>query len=125
MPKEVPITEYKSEMLPLNDPRWKAYTGPSGVFTTYDASTPLRNLLEGKPPETIFPELWEELHHQLVAINHKDHDWNSNLMECVAACTALARNQRVLGEIYHEFGLEDGCGWFESERGYRPGTDGK
>lgn len=49
-------------MLPLDDPRWQHYSG--GYRMPYDASRPLRRLLDREPPEPLFDELWQELHHQ-------------------------------------------------------------
>lgn len=49
-------------MLSLDDPRWQAYEG--GYRVPYDASGPLRQLLEeGASPE-LWEEFWNELHHQ-------------------------------------------------------------
>ena len=49
-------------MLPLNDPRWSTYLG--GYRVPYDASVDLRRLFLGDPPEPIWEEFWNELHHQ-------------------------------------------------------------
>lgn len=49
-------------MLPLDDPRWKNYKG--GYRHLYDASVPLKKLLEHGASKEIWEELWQELHHQ-------------------------------------------------------------
>lgn len=49
-------------MLPLDHPLWRKYKG--GRRELYDASRPLQRLLNGEPPEVIFEELWDHLHHQ-------------------------------------------------------------
>jgi hypothetical protein len=49
-------------MLPLDDIRWSTLEG--GYRVPYDASVPLRKLESGDPPEPIWEELWNELHHQ-------------------------------------------------------------
>jgi hypothetical protein len=52
-------------MIELNDKRWKELEG--GYRTPYDASIPLRKLEKASTSEeidSIFKELWEELHHQ-------------------------------------------------------------
>ena len=52
-------------MLSLDDPKWKEFEG--GYRTQYDASIALRSLEQAstsKEIESIFAELWEELHHQ-------------------------------------------------------------
>lgn len=50
------------EPLPLDDPRWQAYQG--GYRVPFDASIPLRQLLEDGPSEDLWKLLWNELHHQ-------------------------------------------------------------
>ncbi len=49
-------------MLPLDDTRWSSYLG--GYRVPYDASVGLRSLLAGEPPNPIWEEFWNELHHQ-------------------------------------------------------------
>ncbi len=49
-------------MLPLDDPRWQSYE--SGYRLLYDASVPLRQLLEHGASVELWDELWQELHHQ-------------------------------------------------------------
>ena len=52
-------------MLSLDDPKWKEFEG--GYRIQYDASIALRSLEQASTPkeiESIFAELWEELHHQ-------------------------------------------------------------
>jgi hypothetical protein len=49
-------------MLPLDDQRWKNYKGGYGI--AYDASVPLRQLFMSGASETLWEELWNELHHQ-------------------------------------------------------------
>jgi hypothetical protein len=49
-------------MLPLDDSKWSTLEG--GYRVAYDASVPLRNLERGDAPNTIWEELWNELHHQ-------------------------------------------------------------
>lgn len=49
-------------MLPLDDPRWQGYEG--GYRCPYDASRPLRQLLEQGATPQVWEELFEELHHQ-------------------------------------------------------------
>jgi hypothetical protein len=48
-------------MLPLDDPKWQSYTG--GYRVPYDASAPLRRLLEQGGSAELWDELWQELHH--------------------------------------------------------------
>jgi hypothetical protein len=49
-------------MLPLDDPRWRTFKG--GYRVTYDASAVLRHLIFDGPDESVWQELWDELHHQ-------------------------------------------------------------
>jgi hypothetical protein len=49
-------------MLPLDDPRWRSYTG--GYRVPYDASLPLRRLFEEGATSELWDELWQELYHQ-------------------------------------------------------------
>jgi hypothetical protein len=49
-------------MLPFDDPRWRSYTG--GYRDPYDASAPLRQLLEQGASPSLWSELWQELFHQ-------------------------------------------------------------
>lgn len=52
-------------MIKLDDIRWKEFDG--GYRIAYDASVPLKRLEQATSPEeidTIFAELWRELHHQ-------------------------------------------------------------
>ena len=52
-------------MIPLNDSKWKEFEG--GYRTPYDASIPLEKLEEATSTgevDSIFSELWNELHHQ-------------------------------------------------------------
>ncbi|WP_435006092.1 hypothetical protein P12x_003753 [Tundrisphaera lichenicola] len=49
-------------MLPLDDTRWQSYLG--GYRVPYDASVGLTSFLDGKPPDPIWEEFWDELHHQ-------------------------------------------------------------
>ncbi|WZO98957.1 hypothetical protein EP7_000548 [Isosphaeraceae bacterium EP7] len=49
-------------MLRLDDPRWPSYLG--GYRVPFDASVGLRSLIAGKPPNPIWEEFWNELHHQ-------------------------------------------------------------
>lgn len=46
-------------MLPLSDPRWKELRG--GYRVAYDASVTLSRMEKG---ESVWKELWQELHHQ-------------------------------------------------------------
>lgn len=49
-------------MLPLDDPRWKTFSG--GYQVGYDASPALRRLLDEGPAEDVLEELGNELCHQ-------------------------------------------------------------
>ena len=49
-------------VLPLDDPRWRTYTG--GYQGLYDASRPLRRLLEEGACDAVWEELENELCHQ-------------------------------------------------------------
>jgi len=49
-------------MLPLDDPRWQSYQ--SGYRMPYDASIPLKHLLEHGASAELWDELWQKLHHQ-------------------------------------------------------------
>ena len=91
-------------MKSLDDPRWEQLIG--GYRQPYDASIPLRKLRDGVPPEQIWKELWEELHHQgdvdsasfavvphLVSIASQwgERDWN---FYAIIALIEIERGQR-------------------------------
>lgn len=49
-------------MLALNDPTWPTLRG--GYHTPFDASSPLRSLVEASDLRPVWEELWDGLHHQ-------------------------------------------------------------
>lgn len=87
-------------MLPLTDPNWRKFEG--GYRALYDASKPLARMERG---ESVWKELWEELHHQgdvgvasyavipqIVRISEAlgDRDWN---LYALAATIEIARHR--------------------------------
>lgn len=87
-------------MLPLDDPRWKFYTG--GYQNFYDASDALRRLLKEGAGSGALQELGEELCHQgdLGTASYASLPW---LVEYVRRCPEL--DSQVLGLILTiEFG---------------------
>jgi hypothetical protein len=98
-------------MLPLDDPRWATYQG--GYRLDYDASRVLLGLIQGKPPEAAWQELWEELHHQgdvgeasyasvpwllEIARRSPEPDWNPLALICTIEL-ARPRNPDVPEEL--------------------------
>lgn len=49
-------------MLPLDDPRWDTLVG--GYRVRYSPTHILRELIEGRPSDSHWDALWQELHHQ-------------------------------------------------------------
>jgi hypothetical protein len=83
-------------MLPLNDNKWKELYG--GYRFPYDASLPLKKLeqaITAEEIETIFTELWNELHHQ------GDVDLASYY--AVPHIIRIAKEKKLFN--YHVFGL--------------------
>jgi hypothetical protein len=107
-------------LLPLDDPRWPSYLG--GYRALYDASVGLRRLLSAEPPEPIWEEFWNELHHQgdvdqasyaavpwLIEFIRRSHklDWNP---VGLVATIELQRGQLKNPDV----ALELAVGYFEA-----------
>jgi hypothetical protein len=55
----------------------------------------------------------------LVVGTHPDHHWNAEVTQCVAACIALARGQRLLAKAYLEMGITTAKRFLEEEIGWQ------
>lgn len=70
-------------------------------------------------PEEITPGYYAALA-ELPAIvgAHPDREWDDLVTQCVVACIALARGQRVLGRAYGEMDLKYAKKWLAENVGY-------
>src|SRR5262249_12677778 len=68
-------------------------------------------------------EIAEDYYHAIstlpeVAASHPDREWDDILTQCVAACIALARGQRILARAYGEMSLNTAKQWLKESVGY-------